>query len=74
MTLKFAGHCQLHSRDAFRRNWNIISPLIKDTKILGRKCEMTGSATHRDDLSLQETKKDGRRRMISSISVDIHCE
>jgi hypothetical protein len=37
MTLKFAGHCQLHSRDAFRRNWNIISPLIKDMKILGHK-------------------------------------
>jgi len=63
MTLKFAGHCQLHSRDAFRRNWNIISPLIKDMKILGHKCDMTCSTSYRNDLSLQEMKKDGRRRM-----------
>jgi hypothetical protein len=72
MTLKFAGHCQLHSRDAFRRNWNIISPLIKDMKILGHTCDMTCSAKYRNDSSLQ--KKDGRRRMISSISVATHCE
>jgi len=58
MTLKFAGHCQLHSRDAFRRNWNIISPLIKDMKILGHKCDMTCSATYRNGSSLQKKQTD----------------
>jgi len=66
LTLKFAGHCQLSSRDAFRRNLDYNLSSNKDIKDLGTHghSDML-SHSYMDDLSLvDDGRKDKKRRHV----------